>query len=316
MRYILLVLCWVLLFSVGCAQEVAVEKDVERYVAFSLNVQEFLFVEEGIETVNRVLDVHTEYGVPIEIFLTTTSVSIFEDEAPELFERFNSDLVSVSYHVRPPSPYYPKYEEELYETIVNYEEHALDLNTGGVLEDAGGYEHLKEIMGYAPQTVGMQTSSSSIARVFREKGVGFFVVHGNSMTPYDSGECLFIRENYNVGDKRYDVYVKPENVEIKLFQCLGLEIGEVIEDGFSHFDDTVFMNIKMHDNDFYSSKSAWTHVYLGKNRKGFGQEDFNYLDFKDESLLLSEESQEEMWSLYEDAVEYASQFNTINSFDI
>ncbi len=337
MRNVCIVLVIVLLlFCIGCESEVKDNIDdegnteVKKYISFTLNVQEFLFVEEGIETVNKVIDLHEQYNIPIDIYLTTAIVQIYEEQAPELLERLKtSNVVAVSYHVRPPLPYYSNYdflgldemnEEELYETIVNYEEHALDLNSGLSLENEGGYEYLKQLIGYAPLCVGTQAGTGVVAetvsRVFKEKGVMFTVVHGNSFTPYDSGECLSIRQDMKLGEKRYDIYIRPENVDLRLFQCLDKDVGDVIEDGFSYFNSgQVFLNIKMHDNDFYSEKSAWTTAYLGGPRKAFNAGDFNYLDYKDETLLLDTEAREEMWDLYEEAVIYSTDYNVVNLFD-
>jgi hypothetical protein len=346
MKRICIVLIIVLiLFCIGCENKVKdnvdedvndiyVDDEVEKYISFTLNVQEFLFVEEGIETVNKVIDLHEQYNIPIDIYLTNAIVQIYERNAPELLERLKtSSVVAVSYHVRPPLPYYTKYdflgleemdEEERYETIVNYEEHALDLNKGIASADQGGYEYLKELIGYAPLCVGTQAGTGVVAktvsRVFQEKGAVFTVVHGNSLTPYESEECLSIRQDnfMKLGEKRYDLYIRPENVDVRLFQCLDKEAGDVIEDGFSYADsDVVFLNVKMHDNDFYSEKSAWTTAYLSDGRKAFNAGDFNYLDYKDETLLLDEDAKQEMWDIYEEAVIYAnSNYNIVNLFDV
>lgn len=304
------------------------------YVAFSLNAQEFGYVDEGIETVNQVIDLHEEYEVPLEIFLTNGLISIYEDEAPELLERLKtSEMVAVSYHIRPPLPYYTGYDflgledmtsRELYEMLLSYEEHALDLNTGLPTNEDGGYEHLKNLMGYAPFSIGMQSGSKVVgeiaSRVFSEKGATFQVVHGDASTPYESGECLYVRNEgmMDLGDEIFDLYVKPEQVSVRLFQCVGLDPGQVMEDGLLAYegDGDVFLNIKIHDNDFYSDKSSWTQAYLGKGRTAFEAGDFDYQDFIDESHLLGEEDRSKMWELYEDAILYVSEhpekFTAIN----
>lgn len=306
----------------------------KNYLSFSLNVQEFAFVDEGIETVNRVIDLHEELGVPIEIYLTNTMVDIYEKQAPDLLGRLKtSDVVGVSYHIRPPLPYYTNYDfvgleemgdEELYETVADYEEHDLDLNTGLPMEEPGGYERLKELMGYPPKVIGMQSNPATgkvISEVFEDKGAVFSVVHGGSSAPYESGECLFVRDGggMDFGDRKYGLYVRPENVEIRLFQCLGLDPGEVIEDGLVFYDGDgpIFLNVKMHDNDFYSEKSSWTQAYVGKGRTVFEAGDFDYMDFVNSDYLLSEKDREEMWALYEAAVRYVAghsdAYTTINA---
>jgi hypothetical protein len=301
------------------------EPSNQKYITFSINAQEFLFVDEGINTINQVIDLHEQYQVPIEILLTSTVVTIYEEQAPDLLERLKtSDQVAVSYHLRPPTPYYTGFDfldlgemesREFHETVLSYEEHAIDLNTGLPTEEPGGYEHLKQLLGYPPKSVGMQSDSEAVgnvvANVFKEKGVTFAIAHGESETPYESEDCLYIKPEYmmNLGEQVNDIYVKPEDVSIRLFQCLDRNPEEVIVDGFTYYEGSapVFMNIKMHDNDFFSEKSAWTQVYLGKNGQHFGEEDFDYMDFKDESLLLSKEEQAAFWEMYENAVAYISE---------
>ena len=310
------------------SQNIKVEK-AAKYVTFSLNAQEFLFVEEGIETANRVIDIHEEYNVPVDIFVTNTIIEIWEEQAPDLIERLkNSDVIAVSYHIRPPTPYASNYDfigleemddEERYETIVSYEEHTFDPNNGLVTEKSGGYEHVKQLIGYAPKSVGILSESEvngeTAAQVFKDKGAVFYIVHGSSITPYESEDCLYIRglESMALGNMKYDFYVRPESAEIKLYECLDLEAADIIENAFKNIPDqeNIFLNIKMHDNNFFSTKSAWSQTYSGEAKRGFGKEGFNYLDLKDESLLISEEDKESMWELYEATVSYAS-----NKYDI
>lgn len=331
--------------SLGCSNEKVEEEGTAKnlniqtptkYITFNLNAQEFLFVEEGIETANRVIDIHEEHNVPVDIFVTNTVIEIWEEQAPDLIERLkNSDVVAVSYHIRPPTPYASNYdfigleemsEEERYETIVSYEEHTFDRNNGLVTEKSGGYEHVKQLLGYAPKSVGILSESEingeTAAQVFKDKGAVFYVVHGKSTTPYESENCLYIRgaESMALGNMKYDFYVRPESADIKLYECLDLEAPQIIEDAFKNIPDqeNIFLNIKMHDNNFFSEKSAWSQVYSGESKRGFGKEGFNYLDLKDESLLTPEEDKEVMWTLYEATVSYVSSsgYNVINAFDI
>ncbi len=160
-------------------------------VIFSINVQDFAHPEESIATLHRIAAIHIQHQIPVELYLTTTMVDILEAKAPELFAiAKNSEFVSMSYHVRPPSPYYTIYDwiglrdmtpEQQHATILRYETHELDLTTGKTTEKIGGYQKLKDILGYAPVVVSAQSDgplTQTVADVFKELGARMFAVHG------------------------------------------------------------------------------------------------------------------------------------------
>lgn len=279
----------------------------QHNVLFTLNTQEFIFSEESIETVNRVLDIHEEYNVPVDIYLDGVILQTYLDEAPELIERLKSSpLVSVSYHARPPMPYYNEYdwlgledysEEALWNLIVDYGTHKMDPATGETSNEPGGFGYFEEVFGYAPVAAATPTSSLTGALVnqfFKEYGASFIV--DNS-------------KDYGWGSAKANLAVRPEDVEIKLFERTDETPTEIFAELQALTDEgPYFMNIKMHDNDFITDESAWLAIYLKNKKQNRNQltPPFDLSHGEDRSLLSEAEAQV-LWDAYEACVRYASE---------
>ncbi|NDD65392.1 MAG: hypothetical protein EBZ36_15670, partial [Acidobacteria bacterium] len=273
------------------------------YGIFSINVQDFSYPEKSVATVNRILDIHEKHGIPVDIYLTTTMIDLFEQLSPALLQRLKtSPVVSVSYHVRPPKPYYTKFDwaglgskstTEQYDTIMNYETHGLDLTTGLPTAASGGYQKLKDLLGYAPWAASAQADgglAQQAALVFKDLGGRFRVIHGRAS---------------NLGDKQDGTYVRPEHHDLLLFQTVGQDVRTVVEDGISQARQAsgarapYFVGIKMHDNDFFAVDSAWVTVYVNSSRRP-------PFDTSRKSALLSDAEQQAIWQHYESTVAYVA----------
>lgn len=286
----------------------ATEKNLtEHNVLFTLNTQEFIFLDESIETVNHVIDIHEEYNVPVDIYLDGVILQSYLDEAPELIERLKSSpLVSVSYHARPPMPYYNEYDwlglenfstQELIDLIEDYGTHRMDPTTGETSDEPGSFTYFEEVFGYAPPAAATPTSSTTgslVVDFFRENGASFIVDNSR---------------DYGWGSKKNDIYIRPEDIEIKLFE----RTDETPEEIFSELDalngsNHYFMNIKMHDNDFIAEESAWLAIYLKNKKQNRNQltPPFKLSDGENRTLLTDAEAKV-MWDAYEACVKYASE---------
>ena len=273
------------------------------YGIFSINVQDFSYPEKSIATVNRILDIHEKHGIPVDIYLTTTMIDLFEQLSPALVERLRtSPVVAVSYHVRPPKPYYTNFDwaglgsksaAEQFSIIRNYETHGLDLTTGLPTTASGGYQKLKDLLGYAPWAASAQADgglAQQAALVFKELGGRFRVIHGRPS---------------NLGDQQDGTYVRPEHYDLLLFQTVGQDARTVVENGISQARQATgakapyFVGIKMHDNDFFAVDSAWVTVYARSSRRP----PFN---ISKKSELLSDPEQLAIWQHYEATVAYVA----------
>jgi hypothetical protein len=284
----------------------AVAQSPSVYNFFALNTQDFAYPQESADLVWRVVDLHEAHAVPIDISLTTTMVDLYEAQFPDLLRRLClSPVVCLGYHGRPPMPYHTDYDwlgisgmssGQQRATIFNYETHGLDLVTGQPALASGGYAKLASVAGYAPPSVGNlaegATLQASSDAVLGELGARFGVVHGRAA---------------NLGDRRNNLYVRPEHYDLKLFQQAGRAARDVVEEAvaaapLADGGRAPFVTaIKMHDNDFFAEDSAWVAVYLARGARQGPPWDPSL-----ESPMLSTAAREQMWHLYETTVQYAA----------
>ncbi len=234
------------------------------YVSFILNVHDWVYGDDSIATLNRVIDLHEKYKVPMDIYLMDPMVQLYETKAPELMKRIaTSPMVAVSYHLRVPYPYYANFDwmglasmsdANLSSTILNYEEHKLDLASGQALGASGGYQHLKDVIGYAPYVVVTETgdsrNESAMAAIYKQKGAFFTLVHGRTT---------------ELGATKYGLQLRPEHVEVKAYEnpsAIAVDTA-IIEPAIAAAPATrpAFINLKWHDDNFHSRKTPWINVF-------------------------------------------------------
>ncbi|MFA6549941.1 MAG: hypothetical protein WCT36_01130, partial [Candidatus Gracilibacteria bacterium] len=226
-----------LLVSFGCTQETTTEPidttetttenssteippisslDKTVYTAFIINTHDWANPEESIATINKIIDLHEEYQIPVDIYLDDPVIQIYQDQAPELLERLKtSPYVAVSYHLRPPYPYYWDYDwfgldklsdSELETLLLNYEEHEIDLVTGEPTDNPGGYQLLEDLMGYPPYVavvMGSPNVSVILAEIYKEKGALFTLTHSGTT---------------GWGESKYGLWMRPESLEVKAYE--------------------------------------------------------------------------------------------------
>ena len=298
-RYWLWLLVFVLSLPVYASVSTLTKKS---YITFSINIQDFAYPEKSKVILNKIISLHERHRIPVDFFLTDTMAIIFADQFPALLSRMKtSPVVAISYQVRPPKPYYNRFDwlglkkmspATMYQTIWNYETHAIDLITGEYTNEAGGYQDLANRMGYSPYVVGALSApevASTVSKVFRQLGARFLIEHGRGV---------------NIGEKRDHLYIKPEHVDLRLFSHVGEDAETVIETAISEASQVAnakapyFIGIKMHDNDFFAEKSAWLTVYGNDKQPPW--------DASVKSNLLPEDQQTAMWQMYRDTVRYVA----------
>jgi hypothetical protein len=283
------------------------KSSTQDYITFSINTQEFVYTAQSIALLNRIVDLHEKHQVAVDIFLATEMTDIYESQAPDLLKRLKaSPVVSISYHTRPPKPYHNDFDwlgldkmsaKQQYDTIMNYETHGLDMVTGQPTSANGGYKKLKEYMGYAPYIASALSDkdvANSVYSVFKDLGAVFTIVHGRTV---------------NVGDTQSGLYLKPEHVDLRLFEHVGKNVEGVITSAIDEAHNAknakapYFIGVKMHDNDFIAEKSAWLTIYGAKPRKPPYNTSLK-------ANLLTADKQAAMWTLYESTVIYVASLRT------
>lgn len=273
------------------------------WLTFSLNVQDFSYPDRSAATVEKIIGLHEQYRVPVDIYLTDTSLFLFETQFPSLITRLRtSPYVALNYHIRPPKPYYTGYDwasvsskssSEQQRIIHNYETHLTDLSTGQPSAQTGGFARLRELTGNVPTIAAFQTDAAlydSVSQVFKDLGAVMTISHS---LPY-----------INLGTQAQGLYIRPEHYDLKLFESVGQTASALIEAAFSKARATngarhpYVVGVKMHDNDFFAQASAWTTIYVNGPRKP------NW-NISTQAALKSDADQQAQWTIYEAAVAYA-----------
>lgn len=292
-------------------QDPATPESSDVYVTFTLNTQDFSYPEKSADVLKRVLDLHEQLAVPLDVYLTTTMVDWYSTERPEVFAQLkNSSVATVSYHIRPPLPYHnlaydvagvtKQTGQEQYDTILEYETHGLDLTTGEPTEARGGFAKLTDLLGTPALAVGSAAApgtGKTLRQVYKDLGATFVVENSGAS---------------NLGEKQEDLYVRPQHADIKLFEMIGEDPATIFATAESQARTTsgakapYFLNVKMHDNDFFAEDSAWTTVYLGHGARKGPPYDTSYT-----SELLTDAEAEAVWNQYESTVRYVSESSTL-----
>lgn len=297
---------------------------------FSVNVHDWVYLQDSIKTLHRVIDIHEKYNVKVDIYLTDPMTQAYVKTDPTLIERFKtSKMVAMSYHVRPPATFYPDFDfvgmdtmsdSDLQSLLYRYETQKTDLVSGLPIEGTeGGYAYLKKVIGYAPLAVGLLTGNGRptdyLEAIYKEMGAMFSVVHGTDT---------------NYGDKRRGIWSRPEHVEIKLYEYRnGEDAKEVLEAEIKEkacpnpekCAEKVYMNIKFHENNWYTNDTSWWPVYFEDSKKTTPKKPpFDLTASEGVIKYKSQSMQDNLWKIYEDAVKYVAEnperFKTINLLDL
>ncbi|MFA6889269.1 MAG: hypothetical protein WC254_07280 [Candidatus Woesearchaeota archaeon] len=258
------------------SQEIVLPETTTNYVTFTLNVHDWVFPEKSVEAVTKTIELHEKYNVPIDVYLDDQVFQIYMDQYPELVELINtSSVVTISYHIRPPMPTYILFEifnlssmteDEVYDFMLPYEEHALDLVTALPDETKpGGYQYIKDTFGHAPVTISLIENSDAekraMAKIYQEKGARLGIVHGR-VIPF--------------GQQLYGMYLRPEDVEIKWYEQLGGYMNDNLTAEsylLSRVEEAgngpgLVINIKMHEDNYYLSQTPFDPIYWTDSVRG------------------------------------------------
>lgn len=269
---------------------------------FSLNVHDWAFPEESAAAVERVLDVHEAAGVPVDVFLTDTVARGYARDAPHVLDRLrDSPVAVVSYHVRPPYPYYPNFdwlgladldEDARYAVLSQYETHAVDLVEGVPTIEAGGYAGVAALVGYPPYAVG-PSASATMAAILVDMGATFTIDHASAR---------------DLGEARDGLYYRPEHVEVKLYEWEGSDPCDVLEDHLAASEDhpetgARYVNVKWHENDLYLKDTPWLYVYFEGGDTAYPLEPpYDTRAWEDDLRPTSALVQAGRWDLYEGGI--------------
>ncbi|MFH1785585.1 MAG: hypothetical protein ABH842_04090 [Candidatus Micrarchaeota archaeon] len=300
----------------------------KKYVTFVLNVHDWVFPEKSADVIEKTIDTHEEYQVPVDIYIDDAVFQNLVKNHPQLVQKLkNSNYATVCYHFRPPMPAYADFDSiglskmnqtELYNVLKAYEEHELDLVTGNYTQNPGGYQFIKDTIGYAPVIVGSTGAGNTDAvleKIYAEKGAKISVVNQNEA---------------KLGEFKKFLYVRPQQVEIKLYEeNLGYMHGDansesIIQTALSEYTgnaDKIFINIKMHENNYYTQYTSWWPTYFTDHDKTTALEPPYNLSLSANLVRIRPQNYtDSMWDLYESTVNYVVEnediFITVGANDV
>ncbi|MFH0818454.1 MAG: hypothetical protein V1898_00480 [Patescibacteria group bacterium] len=291
------------------------KEQTKDYLMFTLNVHDWVFPDKSADAVIKTINLHEKYNVPLDIYLDDQVMQVYLADYPEVIEKIkSSSLVAVSYHVRAPHPMSSGFTFLLKDRnqLIDYEEHALNLETGQYIESKpGGYQLIKDTFGYAPLAVGV--TKNDVEKVYADKGATFKIIHGQEI---------------KLGDKSDYLYYRPENVEIKWYEQNraymhnDITAQELIANSIGNQKrGGLFINIKMHENNYYTEDTPFWPVYWQDSQKTLPlQPPYDTSAGQKQIRIRPADYTQSMWEFYENALQYASenldQFELVNNKDL
>jgi hypothetical protein len=300
------------------------------YSIISLNVHDWVNPEESATTINKVIDLHEEYEIPVGIYLTEMTFRNYVEMGDELVERLtSSEYVEVGYHLRPPHPAYSGFDyfdmnemstDELYDFLYEYETKATDLVTGETTSEAGGMQFITDTLGEAPIIAGMGSAAGNIKEILADVFM-------------DIGATLTVgRGGVDLGSESFGFLVRPEHYDLKLYEHVmarskgGESIEEMLEEAVAGLSDSKdgpqFLGIKYHENNFYLTGTPFAPCYWedgGSKQIPFEPPYDLELCYEGEKMRPIS-AQNEHWDLYEATLQYLDEhreeFNPIGLEDV
>ncbi len=307
----------------------------QGYISFIINTHDWVHSDESAATLLRLIDLFEKYHIRGEFYVTAPVVRAYVEHYPEVIRRLKDSGMTISYHVRAPHPLVKGFgdwlgglsDEQLYQTLRDYETYRLDMTTGGLLRDQpGGYAYVKQVFGRPPVTVATGGSGSRrivamARRVYAEMGAQAVVVYHESGADLEhplvfTAEGLLIRPaDFSIARIHgsgsnfwWNVITRPNGA-----QYLPLNL---LQKGLAEWQATnpprpPYINVLIHENNFYRRGSAaWGSFYYTIDAHGNKRDPLPPpfdLNAPDPSTPRTAEEQAAIWQAYEDLVAYAAQ---------
>ncbi len=192
------------------------------YVTFLVKASDFVNLEDSTQTLLDLIDLFETNGVRGEFVLTGPITRLYAQEHLELMAGLSESNMTISYHVQPPHPLVPGFQAPLQglpvnqteETVLAYESSELDLSTGELLMNPGGYRYLEEMFGTPPAAVSIpDTSMRGFALpILQQLGAEVVVLKEGGTTSIDQP---FHQE--------YGMWVRPVDIQLSHWTTDGID---------------------------------------------------------------------------------------------
>ncbi len=321
---------------------------VTAYMTFVVNVHDWTHPDESAAILLKLVDLFEKYNVRGDFYFTAEITRELVENYPEVIERFRNSNMTVSYHVRPPHPLYTGFDsrlnglsdDALYQTLLDYETYALDLETGELDRSRpGGYTYVAQVFGRNPVVASAPSNDPRIKDaaqcVYASLGAQMTVLYHEEGTkveqPFEFINGLLVRpSDFSVtrvtavdgGDNFWWNYMsKSEAANYHPLRILELSMTEWAgRIGNSTYNRPPFITSLIHENNFYrSGAEAWSSIYftMDKGKKDKPLPPPWDLSAADPSRPRTDDDKAAIWQAYEDLVAYAAaNLNVVTSEDI
>lgn len=340
----LLILTAVLAISCGPAAASPPSVPSRGNITFAINVHDWPHPGESADILLKLVELFEKYGVRGDFYFTAEITRELAEHRPDAIKRLAESEMTISYHVRPPHPLYEGFDarlkqlsdEELYQTLMDYETYALNLETGELeRSQAGGYRYVAEVFGRNPVVAPAPNNDRRIKdtaqRVYAALGAQMTLLYHESgtkvETPFEYVNGLLVRpSDFSVtrttlidgtdnfwwnfmGGGEAERYNPTSLLKVQLAEWEKMDPGRA-----------PFITALIHENNFYRrGAEAWSAFYfrMERGKKAEPLSPPYDLSARDPSRLRPPEEQQAILEAYEELVAFASaQLSVVTSEDI
>jgi peptidoglycan/xylan/chitin deacetylase (PgdA/CDA1 family) len=320
----------------------------EGYITFVINVHDWTHPVESAYILLKLVDLFEKYGVRGDFYFTAEITRKLVEEHPNVIERFKNSNMTISYHTRPPHPLYPGFDSHLkrlddvvlYQTLLDYETYALDLETGELDRSRpGGYAYVAQVFGRKPIVAPAPNNDPRVKdaaqKVYASLGAQMTLLYHEEGTkleqPFEYVNGLLLRpSDFSVtrvtsvdGSNNFwwNFMSRPNAADYKPVKMLQNLLAEWVGQTSSlPAARAPFITALIHENNYYrSGPEGWSSIYFTMNRGQRGRPllpPWN-LAAPDPSKPRSEADKAAIWTAYEELVAYAAaNLNVVTSEDI
>lgn len=323
------------------------EEKSAGYLSFNINVHDWTHPDESAQILRKLVDLFERYGVRGDFYFTAEITRELAEKHPEVIERLRNSTMTISYHLRPPHPLYSGFDERLrglddaalYQTLLDYETYALDLETGDLDRSRpGGYTYVAQVFGRNPVVASAPTNDRRIKdaaqKVYANLGARMTVLYHEEGAkleqPFEYVNGLLVRpSDFSVtrvtpidGSDNFwwNFMFKPNAANYNPTALLQTLLADwERQTGSSPYSRAPFVTALIHENNFYRSGDGWSSIYftIEGGKRGDPLPPPWDLAAPDPSRPRSEAEQSAIWQAYEELVAYAvANLHVVTSEDI
>jgi len=320
----------------------------EGYISFIINVHDWTHPAESADILLKLVNLFEKYGVRGDFYFTAEITRELAENHPKVIERFRNSNMTISYHVRPPHPLYTGFDDrlkglsddELYQTLLDYETCALDLETGELdRSQPGGYSYVAQVFGRNPVVAPTPNNDPRIKdaarRVYASLGAQMTLLYHEEGTkleqPFEHVNGLLVRpSDFSVtrvtsvdGSDNFwwNFMSRPNAADYNPTRILQNLLAEWVgQTSGSPAARAPFITALIHENNFCrNGAEGWTSIYFTMNgaKRGAPLPAPWNLNAPDPSKPRTEADQSAIWAAYEELVAYAAaNLTVVTSEDI